>query len=392
MGADQILIFAVLAPFVFVVIRQAVQWAVDSGLPTRLYLRYVYPRRTLEAHLKGDARLAEQQVYRSYLAALTAGADGDREIALQYLAQLPATQELADGLIKALPRQNRRDLQMRMLRLLRYSLAELGKSDHEPQPGFANRLPAWSQAISVWITEAVLIALSWSRLAQLAIGPFIVISLMALTAALLPLTQLVPDKWSIVKLAGLILTVGLGLLWWFSEVTHAGMDSTPRRLMDAYGFSHLEVQIAYPRWLMADDVDSCDDRVAVSVFGSNPLAAPPIEISFQYDHEELFVSNKDCHAISPSFLIGTSNPAGEPAEFFVKPMRRESLARGSIRVTPLVRNPANGEQRLPAVDLAFTIQLEDPIWQTIRDIGKIGGASSVPAFLAIAYGWYRRKQ
>ncbi len=392
MGADQILAIAILAPFVFVVIRQIVQWVVDSGLPTRLYQRYVYPRRTLAAHLKGDAGLAERQIHRSYLAQLSAGASGDREIALQYLAQLAATPELAHGLIKALPHQNRRDLQMRLLRLLRNTLAELEKGNHEARSGFEDRLPAWSQAISIWLTEVALIILGWSRLAQLSIGPFIVISLIALAAALLPLARLVSDRRSIVRFAGLILAVGLGLLWWFSEVTHAGMDSTSRRLMEAYGFPHIEMQIAYPRWLMADDIDACDDKVTISVFGDNHPAAQPIEISLQYDHTDLLVSNQDCRAISPSFLIGTSNPVGELAEFFVKPMRRESLTRGAITVTPLVRNPASDSQRLPAVDLTFTIRLEDPIWQTIRDIGKLGGASSVPAFLAIVYSWYRKKQ
>ncbi len=392
MTADSILVLALLAPLVFVVVRQAVQRVFDGGLPTRLYLKHVYPRRTLAAHLTGDARSAERQIYESYLAQLASGSERDREIALQYLAQLAATQELADALIQALPLQNRRDLQMRMLRLLRDTLVDLANSHQPARPGFEDRLSTWSLAVSVWITEIALVAMGWTWLAQLSIGPFIVVSLIALAAALLPLARLVADRRSILRLAGLIVAVGLGLLWWFSEVTHSGVDSTPRRSMEVYGFRQVEVQIAYPRWLKSDNVGACVDKVTISVFGNNHLAADPIEISLHYDHADLSISNENCHTISPSFLIDTSNPVGEPTEFFVKLLRRESLTRESVTLTPQVRHPASGAQHLPAVDLAFTIQLEDPTWQTIRDLGKIGGATSVPAFFAIVLSWYRKKQ
>jgi len=83
--------------------RQLVRWAVRTGLPTRVYLRTIFPRRMAAAYDKGDAGSADRQVYGAYLAQLTSAKQAERELAIRYLEQLPATPELIDRLMEALP-------------------------------------------------------------------------------------------------------------------------------------------------------------------------------------------------------------------------------------------------------------------------------------------------
>ena len=393
MVIGQILVAVIVGLVVFTVVRQVVRWTIATGVPTTLYLKVVYPRHTLVAHARGDAKQADRQIYKAYLAQLTAPRDADREIAVKYLEQLSPTQELANRLIAALPLQRRRAIQTRMAQLLRKTLGDLERGNHIAKSDFEDQLPDWSRAVSVWITEVALVGLGWSWLAQLSIGPFIVISLIALGVTLLSLTWIISDRSSILRLGGLLLGLALAGLWSFSEVSHAGIDSTARRSLAAYGLGDVEVQLSYPRWLTAEDLTDCSDKITLTVFGNLHPEVSPIEMLLAYNHANLYLANKECNAVSSRLDIPTNNLAGEPVEFFVKLPRREILSTSSITVTPAGRDPAKGGPYFPALDLSFAIQLEDPLWQTIRDLCKFGfGVTTAPALLAILYRWYRKKQ
>ena len=393
MVIGQILVAVIVGLVVFTVVRQVVRWTIATGVPTTLYLKVVYPRHTLVAHARGDAKQADRQIYKAYLAQLTAPRDADREIAVKYLEQLSPTQELANRLIAALPLQRRRAIQTRMAQLLRKTLGDLERGNHIAKSDFEDQLPDWSRAVSVWITEVALVGLGWSWLAQLSIGPFIVISLIALGVTLLSLTWIISDRSSILRLGGLLLGLALAGLWSFSEVSHAGIDSTARRSLAAYGLGDVEVQLSYPRWLTAEDLTDCSDKITLTVFGNLHPEVSPIEMLLAYNHANLYLANKECNAVSSRLDIPTNNLAGEPVEFFVKLPRREILSTSAITVTPAVRDPAKGGPYFPALDLSFAIQLEDPLWQTIRDLCKFGfGVTTAPALLAILYRWYRKKQ
>ena len=89
MGFEQILLLVIIVGAIYWATRQLVRWVVRRGVPTQVYLRFIYPRRMALAYAKGDISSAERQVYGAYLAQLTAPKEPDRELAVQYLEQLP---------------------------------------------------------------------------------------------------------------------------------------------------------------------------------------------------------------------------------------------------------------------------------------------------------------
>jgi hypothetical protein len=181
-------------------------------------------------------------------------------------------------------------------------------------------------------------------------------------------------------------------LWFFSNNSHAGLDSTPQKSLENYGLGATQLQITYPRWLTIDNVGSCTAEVTITVFGTPNPPVNPIEISFLYNHADLFVSDNNCQALSPSFNLNTANTAGLPYQFYIMLPRRDVLAKRQIVVTPQVRDSANNGQPYPATNLEFTIQLEDPLWEGIRNIGQVlFGATTISSFLVALYAWYRQR-
>ncbi len=392
MSFDQFFLFVVMAIAIYFLTRQGVRRAVRSGVPTQVYLRYVYPRRVAVAYDHGNAPLAERQIYHAYLAQLTAPKDADRELALKYLEQLPISQELVDHLIEALPQQSKRALQLRMVQLLRTAMIELEHGSYAAKDNFESGLPEWSRAISVWLAVIILVALRWSWLTQLAGVYFIVITVVLLGIALLAVTWVTTDRKMFVRVAGLMSGLVLAGLWFFSNNSHAGLDSTPQKSLENYGLGATQLQITYPRWLTIDNVGSCTAEVTITVFGTPNPPVNPIEISFLYNHADLFVSDNNCQALSPSFNLNTANTAGLPYQFYIMLPRRDVLAKRQIVVTPQVRDSANNGQPYPATNLEFTIQLEDPLWEGIRNIGQVlFGATTISSFLVALYAWYRQR-
>ncbi len=378
-----------LAFVVLVLVRQLIRWTVQSRLPARLYLKTIYPRRTSTALEKGDARQAERQVYRAYLERLLDPNPAAREIALQYLAQLTATYELSEKLIEALHLPQRSDVQERLARLLRDTLHDLSKTGSTTHARLNHTPAAWEWALTIWITEAILLISSWFWLPSVSVEQFVLLGIGAAVITFLPLTWLVREKRWLVQFTALSAGIVLAALSSFSSTVHGGTGFTPLVPLDAYGFKNVAVQIAYPRWLTADDVESCTaraDKVTMMAYGADRSEGDPIEISFISDLRTLNVVDKDCLPVESRFVVGTSNPAGEPVTFFLKPANREILAQQKITMTPVVRN-ANlkaGITAFPVGELAFVVRLEDPIWKAIRDICLIGaGVATLPAFLAL---------
>ena len=138
-------------------------------------------------------------------------------------------------------------------------------------------------------------------------------------------------------------------------------------------------------------------KITVAVFGSPTLQVGPLELSLDYKHDVLNVTGKGCGAIPPSASITTTNPAGQPAEFFVAPLDLGELSKTTAVITPMIMpvigTAARGQQSVDARELAFTIQLEDPIWKLIRDLCKYGlGVTTVPAFLWALFDRARKKR
>lgn len=393
MGLEQFLLLIIIVGGIYWATRQLVRWAVRRGVPTQIYLRFIYPRRMALAYAKGDISSAERQVYGAYLAQLTAQKESDRELAVQYLEQLPASAELVDRLIEALPQQATRALQLRLAQLLQSALSDLEHSSSAAQKNFESGLPDWSRAISVWLTIIFVVALSWRWWTQLGAIYFLVATAAILGMALWALTWVISDRKLFIRLSGLIVGLTLAGLWAFSDYNHTGLDSTPRRSLAAYGLGPTEVQITYPRWLTMADVNQCSDEVTLTVFGGSPSSVNPIELSLLYDHANLFVGDKNCQAIIPSFNLDASNPAGTPYQFYVMLPRPDVLAKGQIAITPQVRDSMHNGPPYPATNLEFSIQLEDPVWQVIRSIGQIlFGATGVSSFVVGLYAWYRQRR
>ncbi len=388
----------IVAMVVLVLVRQGIQLVIRSRLPARMYLRYIYPRRMTQAYDRGDARQAEQQVYRAYLDQLLDPNPVARNIAVQYLEQLTATRELAQKLIEALSNQRRNDVQERLARLLRNTLHDLAKNDSAKSPGHHLSQPAWSWALTIWLTEAILIVVGWFLLPPVSLEQFLLLGLIVTIVTYLPLTWIVRRKRLLVQFTVLSTGIALAVLWSFSEMVHTGTGFTPRVGLDAYGFEGVQVQIAYPRWLTAEDVGSCSDRadkVTIMVLGAERPGSDPIEISFMNDLTVLNITNKDCGSVGTRFNVSTSSSAGEPIDFYVRPTNREVLTRSSVTMRPLVRNP-NSEAYVPAFpvgELTFEISLEDPVWKAIRDICKVGaGVTTLPAFLSYLIDRIRKRE
>ncbi len=378
----------ILAVVVLVLVHQLIRWTIDSRIPAQLYLKYIYPRRTTAALEKGDARQAERQVYRAYLERLLDPDPTAREIAIQYLAHLTASHDLTERLIEALRLPQRSEVQEQLARLLRDALHDLSKSSSTTHARLNHAPPAWRWALTIWITEAILMAISWFWLPQVSLEQFVLLGVVVAVITFLPLTWLVREKRWLVQFASLSTGIVLAALSSFSNMAHAGTGLTPLVSLDAYGFENVTMQIAYPRWLTADDVDSCTTRaekVTIMAYGADRPKPDPLEISFKSDLSTLNIVDKDCLPVESRFVIGTFNSAGEPVNFFLKPANREVLARQKITMTPIVRNldPNTDPTAFPVGELAFAVWLEDPIWKTIRDIAMIGaGVATLPAFVA----------
>ena len=393
MDLGQIITSVILAAAIFVIVRWLVHWVVNNGLFARIYLKHVFPRLTIAAYERGDAALAEQHIYTAYLIQLSARRQADRERAVQYLNNLSATQELANRLIEALPRQQRLSVKTRMAELLRRTLADLEKSNRTAGPLMSRRIAAWSRAISIWFTELIVLILIGLWLPLESIGQFMLIGLVVFIVTFLPLRWLVQDKHRILTWAAIGIAGSLAALWAFSGVAHTGVDGTPRMSMEAYGYPGVEVMITYPGWLLADDIDTCLRKITVTVFGTPASQVGPIGILLGYERKTLILGGKGCVAISTSTSINTTNPVGEPAEFFVAPTDLNALSAKKVTITPLISSVAQGQQLVSARELAVTIQLEDPIWKIIRDLCKLGtGAATLPAFIWFVYEQSRKKR
>jgi hypothetical protein len=391
-GLDQFLLFIGIAFTSYFFSRLLVRGLVRSGLPTRAYLRYIYPKRVATAYNKGDAGFAERQVYQTYLAQLTAAKETDRELAVQYLAQLPASQALIDRLMAVLPQQTKKSLQLRMVQLLRTALLEVQPDSLAAKDNFESGLPQWSRAITIWLAIVIVVTLRWSWLMQLNAVFFSLTTLVLLGGLLLPVTWVVSDRQMFVRVAGVLIGLMLAGLWAFSDYTHAGVDSTALVSLEQYNLGSARVQIAYPRWMTINDVGKCNDEILITVFGSVNPVVNPIEVSLLYSHADLFVGDQKCQVVVPSLNVVTTDLAGLPNEFYVKLPRREVLAKQQITITPQFRDSKNNGPLIPARELDFTIQLEDPFWEVIRTIGRIlFGTTSISSFLVALYAWSRRK-
>ena len=396
MDMGQIITSFILAGVIFTSVRMSVRWVVNNGLFARIYLKYVFPRLTIAAYDRGDAALAEQHIYTAYLIQLSARRQADRERAVQYLNNLSATQELANRLIEALPLQQRLSVKTRMAELLRRTLAELEKNDRTAGPLMSRKIAVWSRAISIWLTELIVLILIGLWLPPESIGQFMLIGLAVFIMTFLPLRWLVQDKQRLLTWAAIGIALSLAALWAFSGVAHADMESTRRISMEDYGYPGVEVQITYPAWLLADDIETCPRKVTVTVFGAPTSRVGPIAISLSYEHKTLSLTGKGCGTISPSTSITTTNPAGEPAEFFVAPADLGALSEKTATIVPMIMpmsgNAVRGQQAVKADELAVTLQFEDPVWKIIRDLCKFGaGVTTLPAFMWFVYEQMRKK-
>jgi len=391
MPIERVLILIVLIPVVYLALYQIVQWIIRRGLLDWIYRQFFFPRRTLHAHLRGDAQLADQQIYRSYLSLLVSGNDGQRDLALQYLAQLPATPNLAHALIINLPRERRPESRARLSRLLRFTLNELERQTTASDWSAPNRRAAWARAFSTWLTELVLILVHWSWLAQMSIGEFLIAALLGLIVALLPMFALLRNGRAVLRLAVAIILVSIAGMWWFSETAHTGQGSTPVRPLSTYGIDGVSVQITYPQWLTGEDINDCTDKIVVYVYGNRATLTQTADIVIPLDRARLASTDTSCQAQDSVIPISHASPAGEPFRLHVQVLNREALAKGPMSVVPVVLNPTIG-QALPAADLAFTIQFEDATWQTIRDVAKLAGSTSATALIVLAVTWYRKQK
>ncbi len=346
---------------------------------------------------KGDARRAEREIYQAYLEQLLDPNLTVREITIQYLAQLSATQELADRLIEALRFQRPGDFQNRLAQLLRDTLHDLTRNGATTSARFTRTQSAWVWALTIWITEVIVVCVCWLYLPSVSVEQFVLLGVVVAVITFLPLTWLVREKRSLAQWAALSTGIALALLWAYSDATHSGTVVTSRMSLEDYGFPGIQLQIVYPRWLTADDVELCADRrnqVTMVVYGNNQPADDPVEISFKNDLGTLTIVDKGCMTLDNQFLVDSSIPTGKSSDFFIKPTNREALLKQQVTIVPQVRNPASSSSvAVPVSELAFVIRFEDQVWQAIRNICKVGaGVATFPAFLAFLIIWLRKEQ
>jgi hypothetical protein len=395
--SDFIPALVILTSVALIVVNQVIHWVIRSRVPARLYLKHLYPRRTNQAFEKGDARRAEREIYQAYLEQLLDPNPTVREIAIQYLAQLSATQALADRLIEALRFQRPGDFQNRLAQLLRDTLHDLTRNGPTTSTRFTRTQSAWVWALTIWITEVIVVVAGWFYLPVVPVEQFVLLGAAVAGITFLPLTWLVREKRWLAQWAAFSTGIALALLWTYSDMTHSGTSITAKVPLEKYGFPNTELQIVYPRWLTADDVELCANRpnkVTMVVYGNNQPAKDPVEISFKNDLKTLKIVDKGCMTLDNQFLVDSSVPAGKSIDFFVKPTNREALLKQQVTIVPQVRNPASSRSAaVPVSELAFVIRFEDQVWQAIRNICQVGaGVATLPAFLAFLFIRLRREQ
>lgn len=375
MTAQQILLTLLIALGVFAFIRQIVEGILGSEWFNELYTGKLHQYSLQKAYNKEKRVRIDEEYYMFKLNQLSARDHEKRALAIAYFYNVPSDPRLVEKLIDILPKQRRKDLQERMLRLLCKTFINLLKQKKETLTG---NDPAsswekatsreWSIAISLWLAEIFLITISWFKVITPSFMQILFMGLFLFFVMIGGLRIVIKDGRRFWKITLLAVAFLLATLHFYSKATHTGVLHVNMKSLQDYSLSDVGICINYPNWVTADDVEMSKKAVSVLVLGNNSMIKDTLTLFFNYNPAVLKVTDKDGKAMSPRFDLTMTNPSGEPQEFYIKPLDRNALkyALPTTTITTQIETKTVRRQKVPELDLK--IQLENPLWKDIRDL------------------------
>lgn len=375
MTPQHILLTLLTALGVFALIRQIVGGMLGSEWFNEIYTSHLHQRSLQKAYNNEKRFQIDDEYYKFKLHQLSARDCEKRELAIAYFDNVPSDPRLIERLIEILPKQRRKDLQERMLRLLCKTFINLLKQKKETlttnnaaPSGEKATIKEWGIAISIWLTELFLIAISWFTVITPSFIQILFVGLFLFFVMIGALRIVIKDWRRFGKVTLLAIALLLAILYLYSKSTHTGVRYVNVDSLQAYSLSDVEIYINYPSWVTADDIDLSKKAVSVLVRGNNSVVTDTLTLFFNYNPAVLKITDQDGKAISSKFQITMGNPSGEPQEFYLQALDRNALehALPTTTITTQIETKTVKRQKIPELELE--IQLENPLWKDSRDI------------------------
>ena len=393
MVSSQVILVMLAAVGVFTIAWRLVRGILTSEWFNEIYIKPILQRSLGKAYSQEKQAQIDQEYYKFKLAQLLAKTYKERELALDYFDNVPPDPRLVEKLMEILPKQHRKNIQQRMASLLEKTLKHIN-GDTDEQSGQWKEATAkeWSIAIAIWLTEILSILALWLEFINCSLtqGQIFFIAGVLFIVTIFALKFVIKDWHRFGKVTLVTIALLLGGLYIYSKVTHAGITTVEIPDLAYYGITGVEISINYPTWLTAEDIETNKKVVSMRIKGNNTSSTEPLTISFDYQWSILKVTNENGKAISPSFKMQMTNPDGAPHEFSLKPVSLNILRiHPRVEVKTEIKTKTIKKQEIKELNLH--INLENPIWKTLRDIFLYLGSFSFTSGI-FWFIWERMKR